>query len=90
MKCHRLAYILARLRDADARLNSGMVWLAVLQAVEVSESTLGRWHLQYRGQKSKEAIGLKKLAGDNGRLKEAVADLMLDIRTLKHIADGIL
>ena len=38
--------------------------------------------------KSEEAVRLKKLEDENRRLKEAVADLMLDNRMLKHIAEG--
>ena len=69
-------------------LNSGKELSAVLQALEVSESTLERWRLQYGGMKSQEAVRLKKLEDENKRLKEAVADLMLDNRMLKHIAEG--
>ncbi len=38
--------------------------------------------------KSEEAIRLKKLEDENKRLKEIVADQQLDIRMLKHVAEG--
>ena len=69
-------------------LNSGKELSAVFQALEVSESKLDHWRKQYGGMKSEEAVRLKKLEDENSRLKEAVADLMLDNRMLKHIAEG--
>ena len=44
-------------RDADAMLNAGKDLAAVLQALEVSESTLDRRRLQYGGMKAEEASG---------------------------------
>ncbi len=38
---------MATLRDADAMLNAGKDLAAVLQALEVSDSTLERWRAQY-------------------------------------------
>lgn len=61
---------------------------AVLQALEVSESTLDRWRKQYGGMKAEEAVRLKKLEDENKRLKEIVADQQLDIKALKFIAEG--
>jgi len=77
-----------KLRDADAMLNSGQELSAVLQALEVSESTYARWRNQYGGMKAVEAVRLKKLEDENKRLKEVVAELTLDNRMLKHIAEG--
>ena len=41
-KKHSPEEIVAKLRDADAMLNAGKNLAAVLQALEVSESTLGQ------------------------------------------------
>jgi putative transposase len=38
--------------------------------------------------KAEEAVRLKKLEDENQRLKEVVAELTLDNRMLKHIAEG--
>jgi len=69
-------------------LNSGKELSVVLQALEVSESTLDRWRKQYGGMKSQEAVRLKKLEEENRRLKELVAEKELDIKALKFIAEG--
>jgi transposase-like protein len=69
-------------------LNSGKELSDVLQALEVSESTLERWRKQYGGMKSQEAVRLKKLEEENRRLKELVAEKELDIKALKFIAEG--
>ena len=50
-----------KLRDADAMLASGKDVAAVLQALEVSESTLDRCRMKYGGMKVEVAVRLKKL-----------------------------
>ena len=85
---HSPEQIVRKLRDADAMLNAGKDLAAVLQALEVSESTLERWRKQYGGMKAEEAVRLKKLEDENKRLKEIVADQQLDIKMLKHLAEG--
>lgn len=80
--------IVKKLRDADAMLNAGKDLGAVIQAVEVSEATYHRWRAQYGGMKAEEAKRLKQLEEENKRLKEIVAEKELDIRMLKHIAEG--
>lgn len=69
-------------------LNAGKDLAAVLQALEVSESTLDRWRKHYGGMKAEEAVRLKKLEDENKRLKELVAEKELDIKALKFIAEG--
>jgi transposase-like protein len=87
-KRHSPEQIVKKLRDADAMLSSGKDEAAVLQALEVSESTYLRWRNQYGGMKSEEARRLKTLEEENKRLKEVVAELTLDNRMLKHVASG--
>ena len=85
---HSPEQIVRKLRDADAMLNAGRDEAAVLQALEISESTYLRWRNQYGGMKAEEAKRLKILEDENKRLKEVVAELTLDNRMLKHIAEG--
>ena len=87
-KRHNPEQVVRKLRDADAMLNSGKELAAVLQALEVSESTYVRWRSQYGGMKAEEAVRLKKLEEENKRLKELVAEKELDIKALKLIAEG--
>jgi putative transposase len=87
-KRHSPEQIVKKLRDADALLNSGKDLAAVVQSLEVSESTYERWRNQYGGMKSEEAKRLKELEDENGRLKQIVAEQALDIRMLKHVARG--
>lgn len=85
---HTPEQIFKKLCDADAMLGAGKDLAAVLQALEVSESTLERWRRQYGGMKSEEAVRLKMLEDENRRLKQLVADLSLDNQALKIFAEG--
>ncbi len=85
---HTPEQVVKKLRDADAMLAAGQDVAAVLQALEVSEATYGRWRNQYGGMKSEEAKRLKALEEENRRLKQLVADLSLDNQMLKHVASG--
>jgi transposase-like protein len=87
-KRHSPEQIVRKLRDADAMLNSGKDLAAVLQSLEVSEATYGRWRAQYGGMKAAEALRLKKLEDENRRLKQIVADKELDIQALRLVAEG--
>jgi putative transposase len=87
-KRHSPEQIVLKLRDAEAMLNAGKDQAAVLQSLEVSEATYLRWRNQYGGMKSTEAKRLKELEDENKRLKVIVADLTLDNRMLKHVAEG--
>ena len=87
-KRHSPEQIVRKLRDADAMLNAGKDLSAVLQSLEVSEATYGRWRSQYGGMKAEEAVRLKKLEDENKRLKQLVADQALDIQMLKFVAEG--
>jgi transposase len=87
-KRHTPEQIVKKLRDAEAMLNAGKDLSAILQALEVSESTYLRWKNQYGGMKSEEAKRLKQLEDENKRLKEIVADLTLDNKMLKYLSEG--
>lgn len=87
-KRHSPEQVVRKLRDADAMLNSGKDLAAVLQTLEVSESTYARWRGQYGGMKAEEAVRLKRLEEENKKLKEVVAELTLDNRMLKFLNEG--
>ncbi len=48
---HSPDQIVRKLRDADAMLNAGKDLAAVLQGLEISESTYERWRAQYGAPK---------------------------------------
>lgn len=85
---HNPEQIVKKLRDAEAMLNAGKDLAAVLQSLEVSEATYHRWQNQYGGMKASEAKRLKELEDENRKLKEIVAEKELDIKMLKHLAEG--
>jgi putative transposase len=85
---HTPEQIVRKLRDADAMLNAGKDEAAVLQALEVTQSTYDRWRKQYGGMKAEEARRLKEPEDENRRLKQIVANQTLDIEMLKHINQG--
>jgi transposase-like protein len=87
-KRHSPEQIVKKLRNADAMLAAGKSVGEVLQSLEVSEATLGRWRSQYGGMKSEEAKRLKTLEDENNRLKKIIGDQALDIQMLKEITKG--
>jgi hypothetical protein len=87
-KRHGPEEIVRKLRDADAMLTAGKDLAAMLQALEISESSYDRWRNQHGGMKAEEAVRLKTLEDENRRLKQLVADQALDIQMLRHIAEG--
>jgi hypothetical protein len=87
-KRHKPEQIVRKLRAADAMFNCGKEPAAVLQALDVRESTFSRWRARCGGMKAEEAVRLKKLEAENRRLKEVVAGLTLDNRMVEFVAAG--
>lgn len=52
----------------------------------INKNTYYRWKQQYLGLESEEVVELKKLREENGRLKRALADAMLDNQILKELS----
>ena len=69
-------------------MNAGKDQAVVLQPLEVSQATYDRWRKQYGGMKAEEAKRLKELEQENRYLKELVAEKELDIKMLRHVAQG--
>ena len=87
-KRHTPDQILAKLSGADVLLAQGDSIAEVARKLEVSEQTYHRWRNQFGGMKGEEMKRLKQLEQENTRLKRVVADLALDNRMLKDIAEG--
>ena len=82
---HTPEQIVRKLRDADAMLNAGKDEAAVLQALEVTQSTYDRWRKQYGGMEAGELRRLKELEREKRQLKRLVADLTLDKQVLQDV-----
>jgi transposase-like protein len=86
---HTPEQIIAKLREAEADLNSGQMIGQVVQKLGISEQTFHRWRNQYGGMKAPAARRLKELEQENLRLKKAVADLTLDKQILQETLDHL-
>lgn len=87
-KRHTPEQILAKLRDAEVLASQGLGAADIARRLEISEQTYHRWRNQYGGMKAEEMKRLKELEKENQRLKRVVADLALDNRMLKDLAEG--
>ena len=56
--------------------------------VGINPQTYYRWRSRYGGMTISEAKENKRLREENTRLKQAVADLTLDVQILKEAASG--
>ena len=54
----------------------------------VSEQSYYRWRKEYGGLRTDQAKRLKVLEKENGRLRKAISDLMLDKLILKEALEG--
>lgn len=87
-KRHTPDQIIEKLRLAERLLGQGADVAQVCRQLEISEQTYYRWRNQYGGMKANEMKRLKTLEKENTQLRHIVADQALDIKMLKHIAEG--
>lgn len=87
-KRHTPGQIIAKLREADVDLATGLSIGEVCRKLCVSEQTYYRWKNAYGGMKGDQMKRLKELERENGRLKKMVAEQALDIEMLKEVAKG--
>ena len=59
-----------------------------MRVIGVTEQTYYCWRSEYGGLKLDQVKRLKVLEQENGRLRRAVADLMLEKLVLKEAASG--
>ena len=74
---HTAEQVINKLREAE-----------VSRRIGVTQQTFYRWRKEYGGMKIDQAKRLKRLEGENSRLRRAVADLTLDNQILKETAEG--
>lgn len=58
----------------------------VCRKIGVSEATYHRWRQRFRGAKPDDSRQVKELLSEVARLKELVAELLLDKRMLQDVA----
>ena len=84
---HTAEGITNKLREAEVIIASGSTVVEAARRVVVSEHTLYRWRSEYGGLQVDRARRLKHLDTENGRLKRAVAELILYNQVLKETAE---
>ena len=70
------------LAEADRDLHRGLSVAAVCRKIGVSEATYHRWRQRFSAAKPDDARQVKELLSEVARLKELVAELLLDKRML--------
>jgi len=73
--------IIGILKEAEA----GMPIPELCRKYGVSDNTIYNWKAKYGGLTASEAVRLKTLEDENGRLKRIIANQALDIEALKSV-----
>jgi transposase-like protein len=74
------------LADADRDLHKGLAVADVCRKLGVSEATYHRWRQRFSAARPDDSRLVKELQIEVARLKELVAELMLDKRMLQDVA----
>jgi transposase-like protein len=80
--------IIGMLREVEVELSRGQKLGYICRNLGITEQTYYRWRREYGGMKLTQAKRKKKLEKENGRLKRAVAELMLDKLILQETLEG--
>ena len=78
----------ALLRQVEVLVGQGKPVTDAVRAIGVTEATYYRWRPEFGGLKLDRVKRLKLLEQENGRLRQAVADLTLEKLVLKEAASG--
>ena len=87
-KHHKPEEIVAKLRQVEVLVGQGKSVTDAVRAIGVTEATYYRWRSEFGGLKLDQVKRLKVLEQENGRLRQAVADLTLEKLVLKEAASG--
>ena len=71
---------------AERDLAKGLSVADVCRKLGVSEATYHRWRQRFSAGRADESRRVKQLESEVGRLKELVAELLLDKRMLQDVA----
>ena len=87
-KHHKPEEIVAKLRQVEVLVGQGKPVTDAVRSIGVTEATYYRWRSEFGGLKLDQVKRLKVLEQENGRLRQAVADLTLEKLVLKEAASG--
>ncbi len=87
-KHHKPEEIVGKLRQVEVLVGQGKPVTDAVRAIGVTEATYYRWRSEFGGLKLDQVKRLKVLEQENGRLRQAVADLTLEKLVLKEAASG--
>ena len=73
------------LAEAERDLAKGLSVTDVCRKIGVSEATYHRWRQRFHAAKPDESRQVKELRSEVARLKELVAELLLDKRMLQDV-----
>jgi putative transposase len=74
------------LAEAERDLTRGLSVADVCRKLGVSEATYHRWRQRFHPARADESRRVKQLESEVARLKELVAELLLDKRMLQDVA----
>ena len=74
------------LTEAERDLSRGLSVADVCRKLGISEATYHRWRQRFSAARNDETRRVKQLASEVARLKELVAELLLDKRMLQDVA----
>jgi putative transposase len=87
-KRYKPEQIMTLLRQVEEVIANGKLTPQACREAGLSEQTFDGWRKEYGGLKLEQARRLKELVKENGRLKQAVAELTLDKQILKEALEG--
>ena len=87
-KHHKPEGIVAKLRRVEVLVGQGKPVADAVRAIGVTEATCYRRRSEFGSVKLGQVKRLKTLEQENGRLRQAVADLTLEKLVLKEAASG--
>lgn len=70
------------MKEADAGVTSVE---EICRRVGINVRTFYKWRAKFGGMEASEAVKLRQLTDENRRLKQALAELILDNRVLQEI-----
>lgn len=85
---HTPEQIIAKLREAEVLIAQGKAVAQASEQIGATVQTYYRWRKEYGGMKLDQAKRLKRLEGENARLKRLLADAELDKAILREAASG--